>query len=37
LKFTQEDMLQLKYLKKANPEAYAYAIKADQLLALLRG
>lgn len=29
LKLTQENLLGLKYLKKVNPESYAYAIKAD--------
>lgn len=35
MKFGQKDMLLLKYLRKANPEAYAYAIKTDHLLGLL--
>jgi len=31
-RFTRPDMTSLKYLRKASPEAYAYAIKADELM-----
>lgn len=30
-----DDYMPLKYLKKANPEAYVYVIKADELMASL--
>ena len=29
---TQDILKPLKYLKKANPEAYAYAVKVDRLI-----
>lgn len=32
-RFARPDMASLKYLRKANPEAYAYAVKADELMA----
>lgn len=31
-KFTQQDLVVVKYLKKVNPEAYAYMIKVDRML-----
>ncbi len=31
-RFTRPDMAPLKYLRKVSPEAYAYAIKADELM-----
>ena len=30
--FTDPKLIPLKYLRKASPEAYAYAIKVDRLL-----
>jgi len=33
----QEKLASLRYLKKVNPEAYAYVIKTDRLLAALQG
>lgn len=32
IKLTQQDLMTLKYLRKANPEAYAYLVKIDRLL-----
>ena len=31
-KILNENLMPLRYLRKANPEAYAYAVKADSLL-----
>lgn len=31
-KFTQPELMAVKYLRKVNPEAYAYMIKADRIL-----
>lgn len=31
-KFTQSELVVVKYLRKVNPEAYAYMIKGDRLL-----
>lgn len=33
MKLSQSDISSLKYLRKANPEAFAYAIKTDRILA----
>ena len=31
-KLTHEELLPLLYLRKANPEAYAYVIKVDEIM-----
>lgn len=31
-KITHEELLPLRYLRKANPEAYAYVVKADEIM-----
>ena len=31
-KLTHEELLPLRYLRKANPEAYAYVVKADEIM-----
>ena len=33
----QEKLTSLRYMRKVNPEAYAYVIKTDRLLAELQG
>ena len=35
-KFTQPELLVVKYLKKVNPESYAYMIKEDRILEKMR-
>ena len=37
MKIEQEKLAPLRYLRKVNPEAYAYVIKTDRLLAKLQG
>ena len=35
-KLEQEKVVSLRYLRKANPEAYAYVVKTDKLLSVLQ-
>jgi len=35
-KFTQSELMPVKYLRKVNPEAYAYMIKIDRILGYLK-
>lgn len=35
-KFTQSELMPVKYLRKVNPEAYAYMIKVDRILGYLK-
>lgn len=37
MKIEQEKLASLRYMRKVNPEAYAYVIKTDRLLAELQG
>lgn len=37
MKIEQEKLVSLRYMRKVNPEAYAYVIKTDRLLAELQG
>ncbi len=37
MKIEQEKLSSLRYMRKVNPEAYAYVIKTDRLLAELQG
>ena len=37
MKIEQEKLASLRYMRKVNPEAYAYVIKTDRLLTELQG
>ena len=36
MKITQEKLASLRYLRKANPEAYAYVVKTDELISVMQ-
>ena len=37
MKIEQEKLASLRYMRKVNPEAYAYVIKTDKILTKLQG